>query len=95
MKPEAHIALVLAGVAVTAATAFSGGVLRSTLAIWPRNTPQLVRTSTKALTTFCPSLGQTDPQKVALQKDLQLLEGSCSENRRAKRAYTSPIAHGR
>jgi hypothetical protein len=49
----------------------------------------------KALGAFCPSLGQTDPQKVALQKDLQLLEGSCSENRGAKRAYASPIAHGR
>jgi len=37
MKPEAHTALALAGVAVTAATTFSGGVLRSSrLALSPK-----------------------------------------------------------
>jgi hypothetical protein len=32
-----------------------------------------------ALNAFCGSLRESDPQKVALQKDLQLLEGSCSD----------------
>jgi hypothetical protein len=32
---------------------------------------------TKALATLCGSVSRNDPQKVALQKDLQLLEGSC------------------
>jgi hypothetical protein len=37
MKPEAHIAFALAGVAVRAATAYSGGVLRSSrLALSPK-----------------------------------------------------------
>jgi hypothetical protein len=37
MKPEAHTALVLARVAVTAVTAFSGGILRSSRALSPNS----------------------------------------------------------
>jgi hypothetical protein len=65
----------------------------STLAITPRNTPQRLGLLQRPLRLFASHSAPTNTQKVALEKNLQLLEEASSEKRAAK--GRKPYHHGR